>query len=358
MKKRFIAGIVVVAVAASAVAYMLWPRPEDQHEVVAKVLSETENTMMVPVLNVPLERGNVIWSVTFQLAWNELVENVIGEGILLESERTYSTELNLMKQKKESFDPDDYIAMVGMGRDGIVDKVNAELEKKFGEGGKWKVESKVDPESYLAYAFLKKSIAFAENFEKVTKGLDFKGVKVQSFGIMEEGDAVRRGKLEGQAEILYYKDDEEFIVRLKDKDDKEELYLAKLPAEDTLENMLKKARSLEGTPAAMTRFDKLNVPVVAIDMRKDYETFIGQRLLNKGFEGYFIGSALQRMEFILNESGAALKSKAEIVIQKSVPPPSKNLIFDDSFLLYMVEKGKADPYLVIYVDNAELLNSK
>jgi hypothetical protein len=358
MKKRFIAGIVVLAVAASAVVYMLWPRPEDQHEVVAKVLSETQNTRMVPVLNVPLEESNMIWSVTFQLAWNELVENVIGEGILLESERAYSSELNLMKQKKESFDPDDYIAMVGMGRDGIVDKVNAELEKKFGEGGKWKVESKVDPESYLAYAFLKKSIAFAENFEKVTKGLDFKGVKVQSFGIMEEGDAVRRGKLEGQAEILYYKDDEEFIVRLKDKDDKEELYLAKLPEEDTLEGMLKKARSLEGTLAAMTRYDRLNVPVVAIDMRKDYETLIGQYLLNKGFESYFIGSALQRMEFVLNESGAALKSKAEIVLDKSVPPPSKNLIFDDSFLLYMVEKGKSDPYLVIYVDNAELLNSK
>ncbi|ETA80419.1 hypothetical protein [Youngiibacter fragilis] len=358
MKKRFIAGIVVIAVAASAVAYMLWPRPEDKHEVVAKVLSESDYTKMVPVLNVPLGRGNVIWSVTFQLAWNELVENVIGEGILLESERAYSTELNLMKQKKESLDPDDYMAMVGMGRDGIVEKVNTELEKKFGEGGKWKVESKVDPESYLAYAFLKKSIAFAENFEKVTKGLDFKGVNVQSFGIMEEGDAARRGKLESQVELLYYKDDEEFIVRLKDKDDKEELYLAKLPGEDTLEAMLEKARSLEGTPAAMTRYDKLNVPVVAIDMRKDYETLIGQYLLNKGFESYFIGSALQRMEFVLNESGAALKSKAEIVLDKSVPPPSKNLIFDDSFLLYMVEKGKAVPYLVIYVDNAELLNAK
>lgn len=358
MKKRFIAGIVVVAAAAAAVAYVMWPRPEDQHEVVAKVLSETKDTRMVPVLNVPLEGGNMIWSVTFQLAWNELVENVIGEGILLENERAYSTELNLMKQKKESLDPADYIAMVGMGRDGIVDKVNSELEKKFGDGGKWKVESKVDPESYLAYAFLKKSISFAENFEKVAKGLDFKGVKVQSFGIMEEGDAERREKLEGQVEILYYSSDEEFIVRLKDESDKEDLYLAKLPAEDTLEDLLDKARSLEGEPAAMTRYDKLNVPIVAIDMRKDYETLIGQYLMNKGFEDYFISSALQRMEFVLNESGADLKSKAEIVITKSVPPPSKNLIFDDAFLLYMVEKGKTDPYLVIYVDNAELLNAR
>ncbi|MBW8381291.1 MAG: hypothetical protein K0M69_02050 [Youngiibacter sp.] len=358
MKKRFIAGIAVVAVAAAAAAYLLWPRPEDQHEVVAKVLAETKDTRMVPVLNVPLESGNVIWSVTFQLAWNELVENVIREGILLESERAYSTELNLIKQKKESLDEADYIAMVGMGREGIVDKVNAELEKKFGEGGKWKVESKVDPESYLAFAFLKKSVAFAENFEKVTKGLDFKGTVVQSFGIMEEGDAVRRGKLEEQVEILYYKNDEEFIVRLKDKDDREELYLAKLPAEDTLEGLLEKAISLEGEPVAMTKYDKLNVPLIAIDMRKDYETLIGQYLMNKGFEDYFIGSALQRMEFVLNESGAALKSKAEIVLDKSVPPPSKNLILDDSFLLYMVEKGKADPYLVIYVDNAELLNAR
>jgi hypothetical protein len=98
--------------------------------------------------------------------------------------------------------------------------------------------------------------------------------------------------------------------------------------------------------------------VIAFDIKHNYKELENQAIMNKGFEGYSIGSALQRIEFVLNESGAVLKSKAEITMVTSMPIEPKSLILNDSFLLYMTETGQSDPYLVVYVDNAEILTAK
>jgi hypothetical protein len=354
--KKLIAMIAMVSVliASSGCA----SAPKTGSEVQAKDLKVSEKTSMHAVLDVPMEESNMLYCVTFQLAWNELMDNVLKGEIILESEKELSGKLNQKKQTKGSLSPDDYIAMVGMGRDDIVKKINDEMDRKFNEEDKWKVESEVGPDDYLAFAFLKKVLEFGTSFEKVEEGLDFKGTKVSSFGIMTVKDPEVREKLAMQVELLYYKNDKEFIIRLKDKEAKEELYLAMLPEEETLEKMVDKARSLEGQAMKLGPSDVLNIPVIAFDIKHNYKELENQAVMNKGFEGYSIGSALQRIEFVLNESGAVLKSKAEITMVTSMPMDPKSLIFDDSFLLYMTEAGQSDPYLVVYVDNAEILTAK
>lgn len=354
--KKLIAVIALVSVLAGISGCS--SAPENGSEVQAKDLKVSEKTSMHAVLDVPMEQKNMLYCVTFQLAWNELMDNVLKGDILLETEKELSSRLNLQKQTKESLSPADYIAMVGMGKEDIVKKINDEMDRKFAEEDKWKVESEVGPDDYLAFAFLKKVLSFNTSFEKVKDGLDFKGTKVQSFGIMTVKDPEVREKLALQVELLYYKSDREFIIRLKDKEGKEELYLAMLPEEKTLDEMVQKARSLEGQPEKLGPSDVLNVPVIAFDIKHNYTELENQAVLNKGFEGYSIGSALQRIEFVLNESGAILKSKAEITMPTSMPMEPKSLILNDSFLLYMTETGKSDPYLVVYVDNAEILTAK
>lgn len=358
MKKRnlLILAAAVVAVTAGILAF--GGKEADKHEVLAKDLKESTATAMVPVMNVPMTDQNLLYCVTFQLAWNELMDNVIRDDILLGTEKVYSTELNLQKFKKSSLSDEDYIAMVGMGKDDIVKRINDEMDRKFKEEDKWKVESTVGPDDYLAFSFLKKVLTFETSFEKVEEGLDFKGTKVASFGIMDVKDPETAQKLRDQVELVHYKSDEEFIIRLKDKDEKEDLFLARLPKEETLEKMLQRADSLVSEPIPLTSYDRLNIPLIAFDIKKSYKEFIGQPVLNKGFESYSIGEALQRIEFILNESGAVLKSKAEIMMPTSMPMDPKSLILDDSFLLYMKESGKADPYMAIYVDNAQILQGK
>ena len=354
--KKIIAMMAMVSILLGTIGCKA--APENGSEVQAKDLKVSEKTSMHAVLDVPMEDSNMLYCVTFQLAWNELMDNVLKGDIILDSEKEISSRLNLQKQTKGSLSPEDYIAMVGMGRDDIVKKINDEMDRKFAEEDKWKVESEVGPDDYLAFAFLKKVLEFGTSFEKVEDGLDFKGTKVASFGIMDMKDPEVREKLSLQVELLYYKNDKEFIIRLKDKAAKEELYLAMLPEEETLEKMVDKARNLEGQPVKLGPSDVLNIPVIAFDIKHNYKELENQSILNKGFEGYSIGSALQRIEFVLNESGAVLKSKAEITMVTSMPVEPKSLILNDSFLLYMTETGQSDPYLVVYVDNAEILTAK
>ena len=230
---------------------------EKGSEVQARDLKVSEKTSMHAVLDVPMAERNMLYCVTFQLAWNELMDNVLKGEIILESEKELSGKLNLQKQTKGSLSPADYIAMVGMGRDDIVKKINDEMDRKFNEEDKWKVESEVGPDDYLAFAFLKKVLEFGTSFEKVKEGLDFKGTKVSSFGIMTVKDPEVREKLVKQVELLYYRNDKEFIIRLKDKEGKEELYLAMLPEEETLEKMVDKVRSLEGQAMTLGPSDML-----------------------------------------------------------------------------------------------------
>ena len=358
MKKRNILIIVALTLIAAVGFIVFGEKEADKHEVLAKDLKESSATAMVPVLNVPMTDQNLLYCVTFQLAWNELMDNVIKEDIILGTEKVYSTELNLQKFTKSSLSDADYIAMVGMGKDDIVKRINDEMDRKFNEEDKWKVESEVGPDDYLAFSFLKKVLTFETSFEKVEEGLDFKGTKVASFGIMDVKDPETAQKLRDQVELVHYVSDDEFIIRLKDSDEKEDLFLARLPKEETLEGMLEKAETLVSEPIPLTSYDRLNIPLIAFDIKKSYKEFIGQPVMNKGFESYSIGEALQRIEFILNESGAVLKSKAEIMMPTSMPMDPKSLILDDSFLLYMKETGKQEPYLAIYVDNAEILQTR
>ena len=49
-----------------------------------KKSSELKATIVTPVLDWPIEKGkNVIWCSTFQLAWNELRNGMVGEDVLL-----------------------------------------------------------------------------------------------------------------------------------------------------------------------------------------------------------------------------------------------------------------------------------
>jgi hypothetical protein len=74
--------------------------------------------------------------------------------------------------------------------------------------------------------------------------------------------------------------------------------------------------------------------------------------LNAGFESYWIARAAQMMDFRLDRSGAELRSEAKICC---LPEP-RYFILDRPFLIVMKKRGAGTPFLVIWVDNAELLS--
>jgi hypothetical protein len=316
--------------------------------------TELKSTVITPHLEEKILSGkNLLYCSSFQLAWNELWDNIIKDKISLQDNPQIAQVLNKRSVDKTSISEESYLAMSGYGKDDIVNKINDALKQKFGDEA-WKVENKLNPDDIIAYAFMFKNLEFEKEFEKIKEPLNFGGTKVSAFGIESSKDKTE--DIRKQVNILDYKSDNDFVIELKSKSDKDEIILAKVSPE---ENLMKTYYSIQtrikGEKNLESDYSKLIIPKFNFDISKNYEELEKKDVLNKGFEDYLVEEASQRTRFKLDEKGVVLKSEGKIILTKSAAPVMKNLIFDKPFMLILKEKNSEVPYFVMWVDNAELM---
>jgi hypothetical protein len=71
--------------------------------------------------------------------------------------------------------------------------------------------------------------------------------------------------------------------------------------------------------------------------------------------GAFIASAVEELEFRLDRRGAKVVSGAYPVVLDGGP---KYLYFNKPFLIYLKKRGAERPFFAVWVDNAELLQTR
>ncbi len=375
--------------------------------------TELKKTLFTSHMEEAIKPGrSLLYCSTFQIAWNELKDNIIKEDIHLVDEPPMVKFLNKSLSTKSDISADCYVAMAGFGRDGILDKINKALRDKFGEESPV-VSENLQPEWILAYAYLCKNLEFKDAFENLDKPIAFTSADeatagVKAFGIEEYYECSKHNKLAKQVEILDYEDDSDFILKLKSTSAKDEIILAKVKPEETLlktiesvqvriesaknrppvdiekvseavekyhelasqgkkelwseehkkliedyENQVKKAGS-----SSLNEDDTLQIPKLDFDLKHLYSELHGKHFVNKSYEGYWIAEAVQTVRFRLDEKGVLLKSEARIVCGAESMTGPKRLVFDRPFLLYLKEKGAKYPYLAIWVGNTELMLEK
>lgn len=361
MKRKIliISGVLLIITIGYSVYSLGCNKTSDDIKIKQVNLEESKNTEVYATQNVAIENKNMIWCGTTNLAWNELRDNMIKEDIKLGGEDGLARELNQKPFTKDNLSDKDYIAMVGYKKDDIVNRINKALKDKFKEEEGWKVQAELkNPEDILAYSFLKKNITFKNAFEVLEDGMEFKGQKVEGFG-MDKFDASQRSKLIKQIEVLSYNNEDDFIIELKGDKSEDEIVLAKIPPKEKLKETLEYALTNRNKLESDVSILKLRVPKIAFRVEKDFKELEGRPILNKNFERYSIEKATQKTEFSLTEKGAILKSKSEMVATKSCAiQKNVNLIFDKPFLIYMKEKNSNKPYLVLWVNNSEIMMDK
>ena len=320
-------------------------------------------TTVTPHMEEKITPGkSLLYCSTFQIAWNELKDNIVKEDIRLTDEPPIVPFLNKSLSTKGDISEDCYVAMVGFGKDDIVAEINKALREKFGEEAPV-IKEPLGHEHALAYAYLYKNLEFKLAFESLKDPISFTSsdgqvTKVRAFGIKKHSDKERHIKIAKQIEILNYKDTSDFIIRLKSASPKDEIILAKVKLEETLLETIKAVatRVEKASPVSLDRDDTLQIPKFEFDLEHSYSELLGKHLKNKGFEGYWIAKAIQSIRFKLSEKGVVLKSEARIILEsaRGMEQP-KRLIFDRPFLIYLKEKGARYPYFALWVDNAELM---
>jgi len=329
-------------------------------------------TVVVPTLDTPFGEGrNVIWCSSFQLAWNEVRDRVIGAPLAVIGAEEVAARLNAAEQSSADLEPESFYAAGGRGEDGIIERIRREMAAKFPS------HTLPDFDDYglgrrdiLAYSYLKANVPFKYPYRQLDAGLAFvdsHGVKTQvaGFGLWEAYQP-QYGNMREQVEILYCRGSEgrpwelqEYALDLCRHSEPYQVVVAVVEPKGTLAETLEyirlqaeQFRTRNGYEIArwFPRTDILHVPEMFWRIDHRFHELIG-KVIARAEPANPIAEALQTIEFRLDRSGAVLESEA-ILAEAAVP---RCFAFDRPFLVYMKKRGTKHPFFVMWVDNAELL---
>ena len=327
--------------------------------------SELGSTVVVPHVGVPIKLNeNVIWCSTFQLAWNEACE-LVGEDIHMYQEPSFVELLNKRTSKRSDLDEESFVALAGHVGDGIFSEIRAELNNKFKGAASPRIipdEMGMRPQDIIAYAYLFKNLEFPNKFEKLDNPISFANSKVRCFGV---GESYKAGHIDmcGQVLIHDYKSSEDFVIELLTNSPIDQVILAKINHDDTLESTIANVldRISEGESSNMQPGDILKVPKFNFDIHRKYMEIEHKKLIIKNpaiAQDLMVLSAEQLIRFQMDEEGVKLLSESSMSFGCSAayqPFTEHIMIFDGPFLVLMKNKESNVPYFAMWISNPELL---
>jgi hypothetical protein len=330
--------------------------------------ADLSQTTIVPTLDTPSPNGkNIIWCSSFQLAWNELKNDVIREPVQVIGAEALAERLNTAKQSTADLLAESYYAAAGVVGDGIVPTIQSEMAKRFPSEPVPQFNS-MPPDWIIAYSYLEAYIKFTTPFRPAERGLVFTDsqgtqTKVDSFGIWD-CFLPQYKKVVEQVNILYYRGDPndyertlEFAVDLCKFTQPYQVVVACIPPKHTLAQTLAYLQDKIAGPIEeqfrreLGSSDTLLVPNMFWKITHHFQELEGKNLANPGFEPLPLVTAYQMIQFRLDRTGAILKSEALLNIA-AIP---RDFICDRPFLIYLKKRDAKHPFFVMWVDNAELL---
>ena len=306
-------------------------------------------------------KGNYVWGGAMNLAWTELSENVVKDTIKLFTEDAAALatleKLNNPVIMKADLDEASYYVKSGFGPQ-TQDIINRESRKKFPDKSFEDLNYDLTETDIISYAYFLKQVEYLNIFRK--QDISFMRSMVQGFEADEESYQ--------NIYILEYRDQDNFLVGIKLKDSKDQIFLAKGFAMDSPESVVKllreKAPAQEsdkyslGTP--MRDSDIFQAPFLSLSHERDYEEMLNKVLQNR-IEGreYYIDVMKEKIKFDMDEKGARVENEAVIVMRvTSVGPVDsdiKTMILNKPYWVLMKRYDSDNPYFILGVNNTELM---
>lgn len=343
MKKTFLTILAMLMVSSSAFAFPFFKR---------NVSTELQT---VPTFAAESQAENKVWVGTFELVWNVLMDEIVNGPVnFVGGNPELADELNKQAFKADMISENSYYTAHGTMTPELKNIIDTALKEKFNETSDLLKNMDWNSGKYLVYAMLKKDFEFINAFDELKKEkFGSNKTKVQYFGI----DKNSKAPLRDNVSVLFYNSDKDFAVKLYTKgNDKIILYRTDdNKSFDRLYNdVLAKSEDYKGEKM-FTKKDKFKVPNLKFKTNHEYSELAGKTIENTDFT---IDAALQSIDFSMNNKGVELKSEAALIMKMSMPLPvvedPRNFYFDDTFVLFLIEKD--NPYFALRVKDAASLN--
>jgi hypothetical protein len=322
---------------------------------------DLEATEVVLTLDAPIRKGmNTIWCASFLAAWKTLEEDVAKEPIALQGNPEVATALHKAADPRRDIPAGSLYTAAGWNDEGILDQIMKDFDEMF-PGKAEPIFPGIARDSFVAFGYLEANLKFAipyfDNQEPLVFSLGGRRrAKVNSFGIRLQ-DRSTRSDLRRQAAILFATQGDrrgltEFAVELDRTSKPNEIVLALVEPKSTLaETVAFIQDKSDGKDRHLGSNDTLLVPEMAWRISHRFGDLEEERFENTSLRRQSIDVAMQDIQFRLNRSGAQLESEAKAYAASG----PMHYVFDRPFMLYMRKRGARTPYLVLWIENAELL---
>lgn len=323
-------------------------------------LAKNKNTApeMLPAFSSEFKQQDRLWVATFQLAWNEFMNNIVKGYIMFNGGTPQNVKiLNRQEFKKNMLSQDSYYVAYGRTNNALKKQIEDTIWNKFKE--KSELLNNVnwnDPtNAYLIYSMLLKDFKFTTRFdilgvEKFARSKQ----KVQYFGI----DKNSPQNLYNGVDVLFYNNRFDYAVSLKSDKDEVILYRTNLNFnfEDLYNDLNIKSQKYKGNKK-FAAGDKLKVPFMSLKAKTGYPELCNKEILHT--DKLYISQALQTADFNMNNTGVKLKSEAIMDIKVmsmpvAVKQKGRNFFFNNTFIIFMKEKNQSKPYFAMRVRDIDL----
>ena len=346
MKKILFTTMAMLMLGTSAFAFPFFKEPTPAPPV---------ELVTVPTFAAESKAENKVWVGTFELVWNVLADEITrGPVNFVDGNPPLANELNKQKFNKNLISENSYYTAHGVMTPFLKSVIEKALKEKFNETSDLLKGLSWDGEKYLVYAMLKKDFEFVNAFDILKKEkFGENKTKVQYFGIDRKSKAALRDNIS----VLFHNSDEDFAVKLYTKGD-DKIILYRTDDNKSFEQLYNDVLTKQSAYKGDTRFnkkDKFKGPNLKFKNNHEYTELEGKTIKNTLFT---IGSAIQTIDFNMDNKGVELKSEAALIMKMSMPLPvveePRDFFCDDTFVLFLIEKDK--PYFALRVKDAASLN--
>jgi hypothetical protein len=307
-------------------------------------IDSLKTTDFVPTMESYLQEGkNIIYCPTLLFAWQGITKITGPLKVQEDKDSRDILQLNQSTTYKNALDSNEYKTTIEVAGNQI--KSTAEFNTE---------------------------LTFKPLLEKMDYPLTFKQKEMQGFGMINWNQEIA-----SLVNILYFKDNDNFAFSLTpEQADNEIIFMmgtafnkAKSFA-DVNEKLLalskeaaiEKKQNLNSWKYKLIHGETFAIPNLTFNLEKSFENIVGKKLYNL-HDTYLVKVAKQRNALLLNNKGAKIESKAEIVVEactEAAEMPSqeiieKHLFLNKTFYIIFKHKSKANPYMFIKVDSDELM---
>ena len=298
--------------------------------------------------------SNTAWCGTFNLIWNDLKKDLAKQDIVFTPQPKMVDNLNKGTFNISYLSEDSYYKVYGTPTLELKKQIEKAIKEKFNETSSilddfnWDGATEKD---YFLYTMLKKEFEFPKVFTNLDNGNFGKYKNVKYFGI----DSNTKKDVREQVEVLYYNSSSDFAVKLNTKQN-DEVIISRGNTEnnfgDIFKGIIEKSHKYEGSKS-FEKTDKLKIPKISFNLKQEITEVENKPYTFSNGDIYYIEKALQTIEFDLDEKGGRIKSEAGMKnkLAEIIPEEPRDFIVDDTFTIFLKEKGKDLPYFAAQISD-------